>query len=1166
MGNTSSQLERPDPLGQDEHGHEDYDSDQKRDRDHDRDHDHDHDVKLREYIGQGSDDDSDPADANTNSNSNSNSNSNLKPDSYNLNPSNFAFSSQVQGPGANSPWGHLPHRRQHHQRRISRLGPKPDYDAADDASSLDEQPNSSLNSPVLKFEPPEPAGSPSPPPASDSGSHSDISAQRSASQRPSLPQAKPDPYLPPRSNDNEEDDAGQEQMYPTAQITGKLSKREKKERRRQKKLEAVWNATQTREQNSDGGDDGDDRRDRDDGDSHVASTFDSSVPHLDTLPQETDSPAKSSKKRKRKSSQRDELGVHATGAELSDPSAMPPPASKKRKSKGKAKAVRKSQRDTPDEMQDDQIDRELHSDVDMHADQAPADDPDSTGNSFENLAQSIYDDHLRSKNDSADQPPPSPTSPTSDDEAHADIDPAQEESSATKRHPIQSDILSKDITSDTSGFKNNAHSTNDDTSVVDSTPSSESSSDDEAAEPQRSSDSATALGTNRRSNKSGQAVEEDNDNSSAGEHHSKEHATPDGDLDDEVEVPSSVPIQNDRLAFTAPTRRTRPKPSTALHKSTSHSSTAKASGLASGDIASPAAAAASRKQGRQAVTESPAPATKPKPKQRRITSMLGDASSTPARPSSTPVKTPGKTSTIVKGAFSQFELDAIDQAIARWQEDHGLTKYQVNELVQGDPRTVNSTDFWEIVHATCPNRARQKVINISRRRHHNFVARGSWTTEQSEELEQMFELHGPKHTLIAKLINRHPEDVRDRYRNYVVCGDKRLKSTWTRQEEEHLTLIVNYALDAVRESQRIGEADADANPEDLVDWQGISRQMGRTRSRQQCKGKWRTLQFQRGESGIDGIHFSSMEELVEKARIEAGTMTDRDRYGLLKAIRTTKVQADSRIPWARIRRDNFKGQWSRPALLVAWNRLGRLSEQWRTLSVGDLSKELCRLYRSTKSLEYPNLTDAELGAEFQKIKYYVNSRIMRGLADREERVVDNSDDDEETNGKPEEEAEVEDDSESGDVAIQDASRNGERVGSVDLGFGENNVANGTSEDESSEEEISDSEPERAPERKQPGSSGTGRGVARNNGTDSLPSGLTPDSGRKSSSKTKVGAAEDAASVSSARKLLARRKARKGFTYSASKRAKRPARDDSASESEAQSSDTNASEAESIPAR
>ncbi|CRK19796.1 hypothetical protein BN1723_017809, partial [Verticillium longisporum] len=128
-------------------------------------------------------------------------------------------------------------------------------------------------------------------------------------------------------------------------------------------------------------------------------------------------------------------------------------------------------------------------------------------------------------------------------------------------------------------------------------------------------------------------------------------------------------------------------------------------------------------------------------------------------------------------------------------------------------------------------------IDYCRKNFHNFKARGgNWTVEEDEDLAMLVEQHGKQWTKLSKELNRHPEDIRDRYRNYVICGQNLDRSGWTDDEERLLLRFVEEAREALRGPLRTRPI------ESTIDWQKISDEFGRSRSRLQCFTKWKRLQ------------------------------------------------------------------------------------------------------------------------------------------------------------------------------------------------------------------------------------------------------------------------------------------------------------------------------------
>ncbi|KAI1660448.1 hypothetical protein F4813DRAFT_350001 [Daldinia decipiens] len=441
-------------------------------------------------------------------------------------------------------------------------------------------------------------------------------------------------------------------------------------------------------------------------------------------------------------------------------------------------------------------------------------------------------------------------------------------------------------------------------------------------------------------------------------------------------------------------------------------------------------------------------------KQAKISAMLqGNGINTP-----TPKKTPSKRRAppketqpheLATGQFSDFELRNISQAVERWRDDHNLTQSEMNDLIQGNPREVKSQEFWARVVATCPNRRRQKVINQCRRKFHNFVARGAWTPEQHDELRKMWEIHGSKYAVIGKLINRHPEDVRDRIRNYVVCGESRRVDPWTYDEEEKLRSIISDAVKVIRERRQEGHIVSDESDEDLIDWQRVSELMKRTRSRLQCIQKWKLMQkqVQDGVGSIDGGENLPIDQIIQNARDEAETISSRDRYNIVKAIRTFGVNADGRIPWAKVRKQSGD-RWRRPTIILVWYRLKHSVPDHGIMTVPEIIKQLSVKYHETKELDFPSGEDYDQNAEYNEIERKVNkilSKTQRGPKTPATVVkTDDEDDEDDDDNNDKEIANDNKESDADEDSQEDAENNEE-----EQQIGENNDKAENEESESS---------------------------------------------------------------------------------------------------------------------
>lgn len=373
-------------------------------------------------------------------------------------------------------------------------------------------------------------------------------------------------------------------------------------------------------------------------------------------------------------------------------------------------------------------------------------------------------------------------------------------------------------------------------------------------------------------------------------------------------------------------------------------------------------------------------------KQRKISSMMNGDDSRPSTPSTVSgrqvrkVKDP-KAGEELTGQFSQFELRNMDHAIKRWREDHDLTRTELNDMVQKNPQVAKTGDFWDHVQAAMPRRKRQKIINQARKVYHNFVARGAWTIEQHDELALAYETHGKNYKLLGQIINRHPEDVRDRIRNYVVCGDKRRTDVWSHDEEARLVFIINEALDKIRQWKiNEGTQDEPSKDEDMIDWQLVSENMNRTRSRIQCQTKWRQLRGRMEGGNIDGKTGRSMDEIIKDAREQFEGMPEKDRSLVAKAVRKSGARADSRIPWWKLRNDYAAiEKWERPTLILAWSRMRAAIPDQLTMSVTEVAEKLLTAYNETKTVPALAGEEINLAAEYRAMEQRIQ-KIIRGAA------------------------------------------------------------------------------------------------------------------------------------------------------------------------------------------
>ncbi|KAF4341996.1 hypothetical protein FBEOM_4046 [Fusarium beomiforme] len=316
-----------------------------------------------------------------------------------------------------------------------------------------------------------------------------------------------------------------------------------------------------------------------------------------------------------------------------------------------------------------------------------------------------------------------------------------------------------------------------------------------------------------------------------------------------------------------------------------------------------------------------------------------------------------------QGRFSDEELGRIAQAVESYRVERNMAQHELNTMIHAPGGTTAGDEhaaLWARIFATCPDRHRQKIINITRKKFHNFVARGTWTNEQDAELRDLIEIHGTKWSKIAGIINRHPEDLRDRYRNYIICGDSQRKDTWDEEEEGNLTQYVMEAMAAIDELRIIQPSrELLKKPyEELIDWQNISERMGRTRSRLQCITKWRAMNIKTHgkDKLVSNAPDASISFRLEKARRQIAAMPEEERYRMVMAISGSSASVETKIPWQRLVDKQFRNKWHRPTQMLLWRRLKQYVPESEKKTVRDCARHLMEVY--TQSGELPNVEDS----------------------------------------------------------------------------------------------------------------------------------------------------------------------------------------------------------------
>lgn len=298
------------------------------------------------------------------------------------------------------------------------------------------------------------------------------------------------------------------------------------------------------------------------------------------------------------------------------------------------------------------------------------------------------------------------------------------------------------------------------------------------------------------------------------------------------------------------------------------------------------------------------------------------------------------------GPFDKGEEEQIDSFVTRFREDNHVSPVEMNNIIQdrNRARDLMGQSFWKEAYQCLPNRNAKAMQRHLRRKYHNYASRGKWTDKEDEELDEAYSATPNKWTAIGDRLQRMPEDCRDRWRNYVSCGDSRRMAVWTEGEEMKLSEAVHEAMHDIHEGAKRDAKERkiafreDQDWEALINFNVVSEKMQHTRSRLQCLTHWKKIKARsaREEAGetVDRRRKSGS----RRDNWRSGTayanynhMTPGDKYTILRGILDSDTYNEERIPWRLISQRVGDSPWTTADRKAAWERMKYLIEPQDTL-------------------------------------------------------------------------------------------------------------------------------------------------------------------------------------------------------------------------------------------
>ena len=303
------------------------------------------------------------------------------------------------------------------------------------------------------------------------------------------------------------------------------------------------------------------------------------------------------------------------------------------------------------------------------------------------------------------------------------------------------------------------------------------------------------------------------------------------------------------------------------------------------------------------------------------------------------------------GAFTGPETAKLEEYRDDYCENHGVSLWHFNELIQARQRDKpKAPDMWQGMYEILPHRKKTSIQRFCRRRFHNFEVRGTWTAEDDEHLLKAVEEKGKSWIAVGQIMNRFAEDVRDRYRNYLVNAEYRNKEHWSDSEMRNLVRAVLDCIQFMRQQRiRTWEAsyegrdlpdtrpnfDQDEDDYKLINWQSVSDRMHGTRSRLQCSFKWSHLKDEDKRRFMKEVRAAKKGRKIREVEVKptknpwramkamkrAQLMRSGDKYELLLALSTCTAFEEDNIPWKALGNEEFRAKWTAPDKKAAWQMM-----------------------------------------------------------------------------------------------------------------------------------------------------------------------------------------------------------------------------------------------------
>ncbi|CAD8176441.1 unnamed protein product [Paramecium octaurelia] len=143
-----------------------------------------------------------------------------------------------------------------------------------------------------------------------------------------------------------------------------------------------------------------------------------------------------------------------------------------------------------------------------------------------------------------------------------------------------------------------------------------------------------------------------------------------------------------------------------------------------------------------------------------------------------------------QGKFTEEEIEKVKESLISYALSQNLSEEQFADLFSNSQKTT-MPKAWLQIAKVLPERSVDSVYKFIKARFNPDNYQGHWTKEEEQHLLQLINQFGRNYTQISKILNRTPQNIRDKYRQLGDHNHELRELVWTLGEAVHLLRLIS---------------------------------------------------------------------------------------------------------------------------------------------------------------------------------------------------------------------------------------------------------------------------------------------------------------------------------------------------------------------------------------